>query len=41
MSIDLNEEDYVPFKDFRKDPLAHPLGTPSGKLKYIQKKLQI
>ena len=39
MSIDLNEEDYVPFKDFRKDPLAHPLGTPSGKIEIFSEKI--
>ena len=39
MSIDLNEEDYVPFKDFRKDPLAHPLGTPSGKIEIYSEKI--
>jgi biotin/methionine sulfoxide reductase len=39
MSIDLNEEDYVPFKDFHKDPLAHPLGTPSGKIEIYSEKI--
>ena len=25
-------DSYVRFSDFRKDPIAHPLGTPSGKI---------
>jgi biotin/methionine sulfoxide reductase len=39
MSIDLNEEDYVPFEDFRKNPDAHPLGTPSGKIEIYSEKV--
>ena len=39
MSIDQDEEDYVPFKAFRDDPLKNPLGTPSGKIEIYSEKI--
>ena len=39
MSIDKDEEDYVPFKAFRDDPLKNPLGTPSGKIEIYSEKI--
>ena len=39
MSIDLGEEDHVPFKAFRDDPLKNPLGTPSGKIEIYSEKI--
>ena len=39
MLIDLDEEDYVPFKAFRDDPLKNPLGTPSGKIEIYSEKI--
>jgi biotin/methionine sulfoxide reductase len=39
MLIDLDEEDYVPFKAFRDDPLKNPLGTPSGKIEIYSDKI--
>ena len=39
MSIDLGEEDHVPFKAFRDDPLTNPLGTPSGKIEIYSEKI--
>ena len=39
MTIDLDGEDYVPFKAFRDDPLKNPLGTPSGKIEIYSEKI--
>ena len=39
MSIDQDEEDYVPFKAFRDNPLKNPLGTPSGKIEIYSEKI--
>ena len=39
MLMDLDEEDYVPFKAFRDDPLKNPLGTPSGKIEIYSEKI--
>ena len=39
MLIDLDEEDYVPFKAFRDDPLKNPLGTPYGKIEIYSAKI--
>ena len=39
MSIDLDEEDYVPFKAFRDDPIKNPLGTPSGKIEIYSERI--
>ena len=39
MSIDLDEEDYIPFKAFRDDPIKNPLGTPSGKIEIYSERI--
>ncbi|NCV20088.1 MAG: Asp-tRNA(Asn)/Glu-tRNA(Gln) amidotransferase GatCAB subunit C, partial [Rhodobacterales bacterium] len=39
MPIDSFDEDYVPFKDFRDDPIKHSLGTPSGKIEIYSEKI--
>ncbi len=39
MPIDLDDEDYVPFKNFRDDPVKHSLGTPSGKIEIYSEKI--
>lgn len=33
------EKDYILFEDFRRDPQAHPLSTPSGKIEIFSEKL--
>jgi anaerobic dimethyl sulfoxide reductase subunit A len=33
------KEPIIPFKDFREDPLAHPLNTPSGKIEIFSTEL--
>ena len=39
MPIDSYDEDYVPFKNFRDDPVKHSLGTPSGKIEIYSEKI--